>query len=159
MQNYLNQLLTDIRAAQRPEETTFQFESQPIEDHFAEVEAWLAGELEDAHPFGWHCGLEAGQFPPAEQLTDVQMNDLVQALDQLLFSWNITTNLPNGIPIATAYRLLVGVLDSQVSIVTTGFIGLEFCDYEPETCPFGDGFCQCLKYEQEYNDRKRLQDR
>lgn len=143
MQNYLTQLLSDIRAAHRPEETTLQPESQSLEAHFAEVEAWIAGELEDEHVFGWHCGLESVQFPPAEQLTGEQMVDLVHALDRLFFSYNITTNLPEGLPIATAYRLLVGVLDRHVAIVTSGFVGIEFCDYEPGECPFGAEFCAC----------------
>ncbi|MCC6412792.1 MAG: hypothetical protein IT270_14095 [Saprospiraceae bacterium] len=158
MENYLTQLLSDIRAAQRPEVTTFQHESQSLEEHFAEVEAWIAGELEDEHVFGWHCGLESVQFPPAEQLTGEQMHDLVHALDRLLFSYNITTDLPEGLPIAKAYQLLVGVLDRHVAIVTSGFVGIEFCDYEPESCPFGEGLCQCLESERDFNEWKRLQD-
>ena len=146
MSPYLAYLLTDIRAAHRSEDYRPRPERQTLEEHFAEVEAWLAGEREDTHTFGWHCGLENGVFPPAERLTEAQMAEVVEAFDQLLFSWNITTDIPESVPIETAYRLLVSVLERKVSIVDSGFIGIEFCEYEPENCPFGLKWCVCKDF-------------
>lgn len=145
MNLYLTQLLADIRAAQRPEEPNIQPLSLDV--HFAEVEAWLAGEMEEGQTFGRHCGLDPVQFPPAEKLTGIQMKDLVQALDLLLFSWNITTDIPDGVPIGTTYRLLVGLLDRQVTIMSSGFTGIEFCQYDSATCPFGETWCRCCNFE------------
>lgn len=147
MSPYLHQLLADIRAAHRPPEEADQSESPSLDAHFAEVEAWLAGEMEEGtHTFGWHCGLETIQFPPVEKLTGAQMDELVQALDCLLFSWNIFTDIPDGVPVETAYRLLVGVLDRSVTIVSSGMIGIEFCQYEVQECPFGESWCSCRNF-------------
>lgn len=142
MSLYHTQLLVDIRAAHHPEELNIQ--PQSLEVHFAEVEAWLAGEMENAETFGQHCSLQTVQFVPAVDLTETQMNDLVHALDQLLYSWNITTDIPNDVPVATAYGLLVGVLDRKVTLMSSGFTGIEFCQYESSTCPFGKTWCRCL---------------
>lgn len=143
MEKYLFQLITDIWAAHRPEETIFQPERQSLEEHFAELETWIAGINEDMHAFGWHCGLESVQFPPAAQLTEAQMKDLVNALYRMFVSWNIATDLPLGLPVATAYRLLVSILDRRVTIVAHGFVGIEFCQYDPGNCPFGKECCWC----------------
>jgi hypothetical protein len=141
MQSYINHLLADIAGA--CQETSQQdSEAAPgsIEDYFEEIERWLESDPE--YTFGYYCGLSAEQFPPPDRMTTLQMEEICTAFEKLLFSWNIRTLIPEDLPISKRYLLLVGILDRKVEIVNDGFITLEFCTYDPPSCPLGD-HCTC----------------
>jgi hypothetical protein len=144
MQAYINYLLEDIAAAQRAEQSFAEQPSLSIEDHFAEVERWIAGD-EPGHSFSYYCGLKPEQFPPAEMLTKKQMRAICKTLNHLLCSWNLDVDIPKQYPIVKTYQLLVTVLDKKVEPPTSGFITFEFCTCDPPTCPFED-HCTCKKY-------------
>lgn len=156
MEKYIKQLLEDIQNAQRQltkEETE---KAETIERHFEEVERFLGGEEElIQQTFGYHCNLKKEQFPPSKRLTSEQMNKVCEAFDKLLFTWNIHADLPDDLPIEMAYETLVSVLDRKFFIPISGFVGLEFCDNEPEECIFKQ-YCTCkeLFAEMEEEDRK-----
>lgn len=153
MQSYINYLLQDINKAQRTEESciiTDKKESQSIEEHFAEIERWLEGE-EPAHSFSYYCGLQKEQFPPAEKLTKVQLLQINDAFRHLLFTWNLDASIPKEIPPAKTYSLLTSVLDEKTDIVNSGFMTFEFCNYDPESCPF-EQYCSCKDFEQDIGD-------
>ena len=70
MHSYIKHLLSDISNACRMEtqaEETIQPRS--FEEEMAEIEEWIEGKEAD-FTFGYYCGLDAANFPPAEQLTD-----------------------------------------------------------------------------------------
>lgn len=105
MHPYIPHLLADIAAAHRkeiPEEHI----SQSIEEHFEEVERWISGE-DPEHTFGYYCGLSAENFPPAEQLTDEEMILIRQVFEKMMFSWNHGIELPEKLPVAFAYKMIV----------------------------------------------------
>jgi hypothetical protein len=97
-------------------------------------------------------GFEDVQFPSVEKLNDGQMQRISEAFVQCLFSWNITAEIPENVPISLRYNLLVSTLKKQVFIQSTGFIHFEFCEYNVETCPFGKEFCQCKDFENDFED-------
>ena len=80
MQKYIRQLTADIQAAARLEayEPTPKLQITSIEDHFAEVEAWLEAELPQER-IGEILGLEAIQFPPADRLNRNQLRKICEA--------------------------------------------------------------------------------
>ena len=137
MEKYIKQLVEDIRKAHRQltkEETE---KAETFEQHIEEVERFIAGEDDLIQKtFGYHCNLSKEQFPPPKRLTFEQMNKICEALDNLLFSWNTRADFPDELPVAMAYETLVSVLDRKFITPTSGFIGLEFCDYLPEECRF-----------------------
>lgn len=147
MDQYLQQLLEDLRAAHKPE-TEFMppalTEDEGIEAHFAEVERYLSGEYDQR--IGDVLGLIPEQFPPAERLTPEQMKSVAEAFMALLFSWNITTDLPDELPIEAAYPLLVTALDKKVYLADGGMVTIEFCPYAPWDCLFGE-LCKCKDIE------------
>ncbi|MEO8150790.1 MAG: hypothetical protein ABI723_24370 [Bacteroidia bacterium] len=150
MQSYINYLLEDIANAQRPEHDESDVSTpkeETFEDYIAEVERWL--EHEPVHTFSYYCGLQKEQFPPAEQLNKKQLNQIIRAFNQLLFSWNLGTAIPEKIPPAKYYSLLISVLDEKTEIVNSGFMTFEFCNYDPPSCPFQE-YCDCKDFQ--YSD-------
>ena len=155
MEKYIKQLVEDIHNAHRhltKEETE---KAETFEQHIEEVERFIAGE-EDLiqHSFGYHCSLNKEQFPPSSRLTFEQMNTVCDAFEKLLFTWNIRTDFPDKLPIEMAYETLVSVLDRKFIIPTSGFIGLEFCDYLPEECRFKE-HCTCKELFAEMEEEER----
>lgn len=147
MQLYLQQLLEDLQAAHKPETdfvTPALTEDEGIEAHFAEVERYLSGEYDQR--IGDVLELIPEQFPPAERLTIEQMQQVAKAFTALLFSWNITTDLPDELPIEVTYPLLITALDKKVYLIDGGFVTIEFCSYAPWDCPFGE-VCKCKDIE------------
>jgi hypothetical protein len=146
MQSYINHLLSDITEACREEQReTFSSASgendvEAIERYFEEVERWL--EQEPEHDFSYYCGLQKEQFPPAEQLTNEQLEAVSLAFEKLLFTWNIGVEMPDKLPAAQKYNLLISVLERKVAIVESGFETIEFCSYDPPSCPFNE-WCTC----------------
>ena len=146
MQSYINHLLSDIAEACREEQpetysaATAENDVDAIERYFEEVERWL--EHEPEHDFSYYCGLQKEQFPPTEKLTDDQMEAVSHAFEKLLFTWNIGVELPDKLPAARKYSLLVSVLERKVAIVENGFETIEFCSYDPPSCPFNE-YCTC----------------
>ncbi len=142
METYIGQLVEDMEAAQRPEqEHNWSDEPWSLERHFAEIERWIAGEEPD-HTFSYYCEMNIEQFPPAEQLTDQQLQRVCNAFQQLLASWNLEISIPEAVPLRIAYPFIVGVLTEKVQIVTDGLIGIEVCTANPASCPFA-AYCIC----------------
>ena len=143
MHPYLTHLLADIAAAH----CTTTFERKPdvtIEKHFEEVEAWIAGN-EPEHTFGYYCGLQAVNFPPATQLTEKEMKLVCRAFEHMMFTWNHGIDLPKILPIAIAYKMTVDTLDSKTTIVNSGMLSFDFCTGYAPDCVFKQ-YCPCLRY-------------
>lgn len=152
MEKYLAQLIEDLRAKHKPpaEPTppTFGDDFDP-DELFEDVERYMSGAYEQR--IGDVLDLFPEQFPPAERLSPQQMLQLVQAYHDLLFSWNISTDLPEGLSIQTAYRLLVSTLEREVYLSEDGFVTIEFCTYDSENCPYAE-VCRC---DEEYEEMKK----
>lgn len=151
MEKYITQLLEDILAAHKSENEANPVRNEGIEAHFEDVERYLSGDYDQN--LGKVVGLYKEQFPPIERLSPTQVQTITVAFDKMLFSYNISTNLPEGLPIEIAYPLMVSVLDREVYIGNgDGNIGLEFCDYDSKKCPFGEEFCSCKDFDDDYKD-------
>lgn len=149
MHPYLPHLLSDIAAAHRKETPLASQSPQTIEEHLEETERWIAGE-ELAHTFGYYCGLDAIHFPPPEQLSHEDLQQVCQAFRKMMFSWNIDINLPERLPLPIAYKMMVDTLDTKTEIVNSGTIGFDFCTGYAPDCIFKE-YCPCLKV---WNDLK-----
>lgn len=141
MHPYLPHLLADIAAAHR-RDAAEPAPPQTIDEHFEEVERWIEGE-EPAHTFGYYCGLEAGNFPPPEQLTDVEMKQVIEAFRPMMFSWNLDIDLPEALPLPIAYTMTIDTLNSKTNIVNNGFMSFDFCTGYAPDCVFKE-YCPCL---------------
>lgn len=93
-------------------------------------------------PFIEFTELTIDQFPNSELCTDDQLEKLVIAISRLLTSYNFM--VPSGkLPARLIYPKLVDILNKPCSITRNGFIGIEFCHFDPDDCPFGGENCEC----------------
>lgn len=90
-----------------------------------------------------HFGFEPEQFPPAEKLTDEQLEQLKVTICRLWAAYNFTPVFPDETPGRIIYPLLLERMRKPAMVFKNGNMGIEFCDYEPEHCPFGLEWCSC----------------
>ena len=133
MHPYIPHLLEDIAKAHRAEINIFEeLAPKSFEEEMEEIERWCEGE-EPEHTFGYHCGLQSENFPPPEQLTIKDIKLVNKAFQQMMFTWNITIDLPKKMPPKIAYTFIVGTLNEKIEIVNSGFTGFNFCTgYAPD---------------------------
>jgi len=150
MHPYLPHLLSDIAAACRKEVPEEEVRPQTMEEHFKEVDCWIAGE-EPPHTFGYYCGLEVENFPQAEQLTKDEMIIIRKAFEQMMFTWNQGIDLPETLPVAFAYKMIVDSLNMKTNIANSGCMTFDFCSGYATDCVFNE-YCRCLEIWNETND-------
>ena len=147
MKKYIKQLLSDLKAAQRPE---IEFEEQTFEQYIKEVEAFLAYEDDPSSQiFSEACGIQKMQFPPAEKLNIQEMEILCAEIKELMHTWNLDLSLPDTLPVERAYHYLTEVFDTKTMITDSGHVGLELCQYVVKGCVFGR-HCMCKEFEKEH---------
>lgn len=144
MHPYLPHLLTDIADACRSEIPPEFGKPQTIEDELEDMEKWVFAK-EPQHTFGYYCGLNAENFPPAHQLTDDEMIIIRKAFEHMMFTWNQGIDLPENLPVAFAYKMIVDSLKMKTTIVNSGGMSFDFCSGYAPDCVFKE-YCSCLKY-------------
>ncbi len=142
MHPYLPHLLADITAAHRTDIPDEEETEQTIEAHFEAIDRWLSGE-EPERTFGYYCGLNPENFPPAEQLTDEEMMIVRKSFDQMMLTWNHRFVLPENLPVAFGYSLMVNSLNQETSI-DKGYVDIDFCCYYAPGCELKE-YCYCLE--------------
>lgn len=154
MQKYVNGLIEDILLARRPEKDMTEIckDETTIEQHFEEVEAWLRREQPD-HDFSYYCGLTREQFPVARLLSSRQIKAIMRAFKKLLFSYNMSMDIPKAVPLPMAYSYLISTLERKVQIVEYGFMDFDFCSGTPEGCEWKE-YCPCIKIWNEKSEQR-----
>lgn len=150
MHPYLPHLLADIAAAHRAEIPDEKETEQTLEEHFETIDRWLSGEKPE-RTFGYYCGLDTEIFPPAEQLTDEEMMIVRKAFDQMMLTWNHAFSLPENLPVAFAYPLMVNSLNHETDMVNCGCMHFDFCSGYAPDCELKE-YCPCLKIWNEEED-------
>lgn len=151
MNKYVGQLVQDIRQAARSDnEVTRATRHTGIsfEEEMEAIETWIEDALPQ-EPIKAILGLEPIQFPPAARLNWRQMKVICEAFEGTLLTYNIAFDMPARLPYKTRYELLIGKLNEPVTVTDDGVIAIEFCEYSPETCPFGQRYCTCKKWVKE----------
>ena len=117
-------------------------QERALEKSLEEAEAYVAGVEEGAmiHQFG---ELKIEDFPPADRFTDEQLDRLNFAILRLWEAHNYSLIFPAKTPSPILYPLLVQRMTEPIMPINFGHIGIEFCHYEPEDCPFGYEYCDC----------------
>jgi len=150
MHPYIPHLLADITAAHRTEILEITEREPTIEEHFEEIEKWLEGE-ELQHTFGYYCGLDSAIFPPADQLTNKEMILVRKAFEKMMYTWNHGIDLPESLPAAFAYKLIVDCLNRKTEIVNSGCMSFDFCTGYAPDCELKE-YCPCLEIWNEEED-------
>jgi hypothetical protein len=141
MQNYLTHLISDMhQAALRVPKSRIpkgEFDS----DYMMELE-----ESAEKPMFEWF-GLSKDEFPPSDKLTEEQLELMASEFEQLWAAYSFEPDFPEGLPAKRRYELMRDYLDHTCQHWPGGWVHhFEFCDYEPENCPFGAEFCRCKDF-------------
>ncbi len=115
-----------------------------LQETFAEVERFVSG-MPPPLNFGGHCGLKVADFPPAEQLSEEDMKELIKAYRKMGVTWNIDFCFPKKLPTVQHYNILINTLNERIMIMKNGFTGMDYCSGNPDGCKFGE-YCKCLEY-------------
>jgi hypothetical protein len=98
-------------------------------------------------PLGQWIGIKKEWFPPICRLTEDQTSRIMNALSRCLYAFGFIPHFPSGLPVSKQYEVAVDYLLQRVPILVYNTYQLDFCGYEPRSCPFGSKFCQCKVYE------------
>ena len=108
------------------------------------MEKWLEA-AEDNSMFS-KMGLLPEQFPPVALLTEVEVSALVLKLLRLWSAYNFAVTLPKLLPDSLRYETLLKRMLEPAMFAKHGLIGIEFCYYNPDDCPFPNEYCGCKDF-------------
>lgn len=149
MQNYIPQLIEDIKKAAKNLPVKPYYDIPPEAEGIEYVIEW---ENAEPKPMQEWFGIDKANFPPAGKLTKDELELLVQEIIKLWNAYNFDAVLPENLPADIAYTILVNYFDKPVAWVSEGIINIEFCDYEPENCPFTEEYCMCKDFVNDIDD-------
>lgn len=144
MQNYIEQLLTDISIA--TENASFPFAESELNIH-----DWIPDEEEKrtapVRNLQEWTGIRQEQLPPADKLSDTQLTQLLHALKKMLDTYNCSFVLQTEVPERIQYAAIRENFDQQVKVKRwhMGFFALCRAGTEHGKCALGK-YCQCAFY-------------
>ncbi len=153
MHPYIPYLLSDILNAHQPENINGlgDIQQKTIEEELEEIEKWVEGE-EVEHTFGYWCGLESDGFPPPAQLTDDEMEIICKAFEEMMFTWNISIDLPKALPQYLRYTFTIDILNEKTAIMSSGCVTFDYCSGYAPDCKFKE-YCSCLNIWKELSEK------
>lgn len=140
MEAYVVHLLSDILEAARPVQPMLSYLFMETIDE--ELEEY---ENDPQYTFGYYCGLQREQFPPAHLLNSLQLERICAAFSKMMFTWNLDTDIPDDVPLTKKYELLISTLDIKTEISNSNLNTFELCSYDPPSCPMGE-YCTCKEF-------------
>ena len=153
MQKYVEQLVQRIEEAKTQvvepidPKLLSSYDPETYFEGLENVEKYLSGEKTGAEET---FGIARIEFPPSEKLNTDQTEILYKSLCDLLMSINNHVHLPDAMPSAMKYSLVVGLWEGGFMNFrnSNGMYGHDFCTGEPEGCAKGK-YCPCLEYRSE----------
>lgn len=115
-------------------------EEVPFEEQIEEVERYKNGDAKQN--MYDHFGFSFVQFPPINKLNKRQADELNNAILRMWAAFNYTASVPKRAPSDILYPILCQQMEKPQMLLNNGIIGIEFCEYNPKTCPFGT-YCSC----------------
>jgi len=150
MENYISQLLSDIRYA-----------TENVSWPYAEKELhlwdWMSDEDEDktapVRELEEWTGIRKEHLPPADMLNDEQVNRLLDALKKMLDAYNWSFVLQTQVPERIQYAAIRDNFDQSAKVKRWHMGFFEVCKpgTEHRKCALGK-FCQCEFYTEFFSD-------
>ncbi|RLD26126.1 MAG: hypothetical protein DRI54_03490 [Bacteroidetes bacterium] len=110
-----------------------------IEKQMAEMERYTQGDK--PQNMYYYFGFSFEQFPPISILNKNQTDKLTNAILRMWAAFNYTASIPEKTPSEIVYPVLCEQMGKPQMLFNNGIIGIEFCNYNPKSCPFSD-YCQ-----------------
>jgi len=103
-------------------------------------------------PMSKRFGIRKELFPPSEMLTSEELNLIADEFEKLWAAYSFFADFPISLPAKRRYELMREYLDyschyghgKRKQCFT-------FCDYKPESCPFGIECCRCGNLDNMFN--------
>ncbi len=143
MDNYINQLIEEIREATTHVKPPHEFRNDADPDDetdfedMSHVEKYIYG---DEIPVSAITGIDADMLPPPEKLSYKQQALLTVELEKLLNSKHFALDFPQSFPADRRYPFIRKFWSENHVEMSVGTSHIEFCSYEKESCPF-PGYC------------------
>lgn len=154
MHPYLTHLLVDIQKGHKQENNAPNQASDDLEDHFKEIDKWISGDGEQT--LSYFCGLKKEDFPPYEQFSEEEVQQVCEAFEEMMGSYGVTVAWPENFPWDRRYPLTVNFLDRAITPMNFGMFCIDFCTGNSEGCELGE-YCSCLEpFEVEPLSREKL---
>jgi hypothetical protein len=144
MQRYLEQLLADIAISIDNEKNTCTGKLYDLWDWISQEEEERTARIRNLQEW---TGIYQEMLPPAEMLSDEQLHSLLEALLQLLNTYNCCFVLQTTVPERIQYATIKDNFDQDVKVKTwhMGFFSLCKPNTEHGKCTLGE-HCQCAFY-------------
>ena len=122
MHPYLPHLLADLETAKanKPAKPNYRllYPDHPAFEYGLDyIAEWELGKNKPLK--GW-LGIEPENFPPKDQFEESDLEAVVEKFLDLLLHFNVSVMLPDEMPYAMVYDLLVGYLEEEIHIVSEG---------------------------------------
>ncbi len=144
MKSYLSHLIEDMRKAAENLPPKPYYDIPPESEGIEYLIEW---ENAEPKPMQEWIGIDKANFPPAKKLKTEELELMVEEIIKLWQAYNFEAILPENLPSDIAYKVLINYFDKPVAWISEGSIGIEFCGYDPENCPYPDEFCTCKDLE------------
>ncbi len=146
MERYLSHLIEDIHQARTSikapshEWDFVDFENEGEIEDMAFAEEYIYGTRE---PLSQITGITTEMLPPPERLSVPQQDRLVQEMEALLLHHNFVAEFPTSLPPEKKYFSLRNIWDHEFVEISFGTVRIEFCDLDPDYCPFPEHCTTC----------------
>jgi hypothetical protein len=140
MQLYVEQLIEDMKAAAKNLPPKPYYES---DETTVGIEYVLEWENNPYQKMSAIFQMEQYLFPPSDRLTDGQIALLNAAILEMWEAYHFQADYPESLPNRRLYELLREKLEEEMQYISEGCTHIEFCDYQPDACPFGKEHCWC----------------
>lgn len=144
MEKYIKHLIADLKIAAENapvHKTPEEMSENEFMDNLEEIDRIVTSDPK--YNMYDVFGLESDIFPPVEKLTTKQAISLADEILQLWEAYYIESLYPEDFPMEKLYPLLIAKFKEPFLYFPMGITGVEFCEYEPSECPFGEEYCMC----------------
>lgn len=138
MQKYLDQLIEDMQMIGN------KAKSNLIPDESFDPVKMMEMEESPEQTMGFWFGLSQECFPPSDKLNEHQLEQMTIEIEELWGAFGFVPDFPDKLPARRKYELMREYLNQPCQYWAKGWIlHFEFCQYDPNECPFGSEFCRC----------------
>lgn len=141
MQDYIHFLLEDLAAIAKNPPTPPQYD---VPKELEGIEYVLEWENNPYQTMLSLFNLEPEVFPPADRLSVSQLEQLNLGILELWAGFNFYAEFPEEVSSRRLYEALTKYMQhSECQYISKGSSHVEFCQYEPDNCPWGNDLCSC----------------
>lgn len=139
MEKYIEQLLADLKAAQKNVPPDPKPGSEKTQEEFNE-KMW-AIENTPERPAKELFGLSFEELPPVEKLTEKQMQNLYDGIEETFEAFQCVFEFPHGVPLNIRYKFVRKLFAEKIHLMPGFTSHFNFCETDCEDCELAE-YCE-----------------